>query len=551
MAPAARTSKRKAAAVKEDTKNPAATKSVDEKPTANVKAARKPRRIATPKPKVASKAVAKKAADKPKKPAPAPAPAPAAKADNQPAQSRKRAAPKPDAKPAKRSRIDAAHLPKLTSRPTQRLNVYVFGTGEAGELGLGPMAGVKKEVYRPRLNPFLLPDKVGVVALAVGGMHCLALTHDGKVYSWGCNDLCALGRETTAIIREKNIDDDDSADDEGEALNELDSTPGLVEGFPEGTVITRIAAGDNVSFAVTDTGKVYGWGTFRATEGVIGFSKNGNIQPTPVLIPNLKNIVDVSVGNNHALAFSKEGNVYAWGDGEKMQLGRRVVERTRQNGLTPREFGLPRRSVKYVSTGGTHSFAITKDGKVWAWGLNNYGQCGIFDDAYVGIGHTIVPVPTVVEFLDGYDIVQIAAGDYHSAALTSEGDLFVWGRADKMAVGVDFATLTPEDMIYDDGGRPRVIKMRTPITDRRFAYVACGTENTIAIDRESGSAWSWGFNVNNQNGQGPNSDDVPVPTKIVNTATTGVKMVFAGSGGQFSVLGGIPPAEKNNGPNGN
>ncbi|KAL7268230.1 hypothetical protein RUND412_009156 [Rhizina undulata] len=120
----------------------------------------------------------------------------------------------------------------------------MFGIGEAGELGLGPIAGVK-EVYRPRLNHFLRPDKIGVVALAVGGMHCLALTHDGKIYSWGY--------------------DDGNADDEGEALNELDGTPNLVEGFPEGTVIciTRIAAGDNVSIAVTDTGKIYGWETLE------------------------------------------------------------------------------------------------------------------------------------------------------------------------------------------------------------------------------------------------------------------------------------------------
>lgn len=56
---------------------------------------------------------------------------------------------------------------------------------------------------------------------------------------------------------------DESDSDDEEPLNELESTPMLIDSFPEGTVITRIAAGDSISVAVTDTGKVWSWGTFR------------------------------------------------------------------------------------------------------------------------------------------------------------------------------------------------------------------------------------------------------------------------------------------------
>jgi regulator of chromosome condensation len=45
-------------------------------------------------------------------------------------------------------------------------------------------------------------------------------------------------------------------------LNKDESTPKLVE-LPEGTVITRIACSDNATIAVTETGLVYGWGTFK------------------------------------------------------------------------------------------------------------------------------------------------------------------------------------------------------------------------------------------------------------------------------------------------
>lgn len=165
----------------------------------------------------------------------------------------------------KKSRVGTKGLagPKITSVPTQRLNIYAFGTGDNAELGLGPEVNAKV-VKRPRLNAHLLPEKVGIVAVAIGGMHGLALSHEGKVYSWGVNDQYALGRETKYTPPMRDVGSDDDSDSDGEEpLNPLESTPMLITAFPEGTVITNIAAGDSISIAVTDTGKVYGWGTFR------------------------------------------------------------------------------------------------------------------------------------------------------------------------------------------------------------------------------------------------------------------------------------------------
>lgn len=164
------------------------------------------------------------------------------------------------AHPRKRGKKSTTAPPVINKLPSRKLNVYAFGTGDNSELGLGPEPNAKI-VKRPRLNPFLLPEKVGIVAVAIGGMHGLALTHTGQVYSWGVNDQYALGRETKVEAREKNVDESDSDDEE--PLNELESTPMLIDSFPEGTVITRIAAGDSISVAVTDTGKVWSWGTFR------------------------------------------------------------------------------------------------------------------------------------------------------------------------------------------------------------------------------------------------------------------------------------------------
>lgn len=175
----------------------------------------------------------------------------------EPKKTKAAAAPKPVATPAPKKEIN--------SPPTKRLNVYVFGEGESGELGLGTKNS--QGVTRPRLNPNLDATNVGVVALAVGGMHCVALTADNKIFTWGVNDHNALGRDTTWDGGMKDMDDDDSGSDSDSesGLNPIESTPTAIpeESFPAGTRFAQVTAGDSSSFALTTDGLVYGWGTFR------------------------------------------------------------------------------------------------------------------------------------------------------------------------------------------------------------------------------------------------------------------------------------------------
>ena len=157
----------------------------------------------------------------------------------------------------------------LNQRATDALNVYVFGSGDSGVLGLGPRCSTD-DVVRPRLNPNLSASSVGVVQVATGGMHCVALTNDNKILTWGVNDHGALGRDTQWSGGWKEIDgkggDGDSDESEPE-LNPKESTPTAVDDscFPAGTVFTQVAAGDNVTLALTEEGLVYGWGTFKVT----------------------------------------------------------------------------------------------------------------------------------------------------------------------------------------------------------------------------------------------------------------------------------------------
>jgi regulator of chromosome condensation len=70
--------------------------------------------------------------------------------------------------------------------------------------------------------------------------------------------------------------------------------------------------------------------------------------------------------------------------------------------------------------------------------------------------------------------------------------------------------------------------------DIHAVQVACGHDNSFAITKD-GKAYSWGFSANYQTGQG-SDDDVEEATLIDNTAVRDRKLVWAGAGGQFSIL---------------
>ena len=198
-------------------------------------------------------------------------------------------APKPDASARKRqkgeyhfvkvnAKIEALAVHELAEAPTavltrapdRRLDVFVFGTNCGGELGLGD-ATKKPELPGPVLNPKLSADTVGVVQLAVGGIHSAALTYDNRILTWGVNDEWTLGRDTTVDSKKTPIDatshsgDEDDEDDEEVDLNLKEATPLPVDSshFPDGTVFTQLVATDSATFVLASNGLVYGWGTFR------------------------------------------------------------------------------------------------------------------------------------------------------------------------------------------------------------------------------------------------------------------------------------------------
>lgn len=177
--------------------------------------------------------------------------------------------------------------------------------------------------------------------------------------------------------------------DENVNLNPLESTPMRIPSkhFLPNTAFTQLACGDSTTFTLTDDGEVWGWGTFRvglfclqksprtmlnisqSNDGIIGFSKDVNIQSAPAKLPNLSDGKRIVCGANHVMALRKDGKVYIWGSGERNQLGHRVLERTRPDSLIPTALRLNKKC-RLIGCEIDHSFAFEKSKEdVWNWGL--------------------------------------------------------------------------------------------------------------------------------------------------------------------------------------
>ncbi|KAG6013054.1 hypothetical protein E4U54_007142 [Claviceps lovelessii] len=464
------------------------------------------------------------------------------------------------APPAEKSKPKAVPAPKkaakkeakpveepavLNKAPTEPIAVFCFGSGECGELGLGPK---RTAALVPKLNPALDPNdksKHHVVQLACGGMHTIVLTADNKILTWGVNDEGALGRDTTWEGGLKDMDGgaSDSEDEDGE-LNPHECSPIEVPSkhFAPGTVFTQVAAGDSCSFVLTASGNVYGWGAFRDTKGDRRFcyDKDGKvveIQKEPILIPELENVVQIACGANHVLALDKSGQVWGWGSYEQNQLGRQPFGRYQSETLRPRQVRVCTRPIKYIASGEYHSFAVDRKDNVWAWGLNSFGEAGYAKEA--GGDEAVLPYPMKISDLCGKGVTVLAGGAHHSSAVTSDGECFVWGRLDGGQLGIEFSKAQLEDdtlIRHDEYNKPRICLRPTPVPEEvgRVQTVACGTDHTIFINRE-GVGFATGFGSVGQLGLG-NEDDVDTVQRMRGKDIKGRKLIGAAAGGQFSVV---------------
>ncbi|XP_071532835.1 E3 ubiquitin-protein ligase HERC2 isoform X2 [Panulirus ornatus] len=310
--------------------------------------------------------------------------------------------------------------------------VYATGYGAGGRLGIG---GVES-VSTPTLLESVQHIVIRKVAVNSGGKHCLALTADGDVYSWGEGDDGKLGHGN------KSPHD----------------RPRLVETL-QGKGVVEIACGGAHSAAITSAGELYTWGKGRY--GRLGHGDSED-QFRPKLVEALVGyrVVDVACGSGDAqtLCITDDDNVWSWGDGDYGKLGRGGSDGCK---VPMRIDGLANQGIIKVECGSQFSVALARSGTVYTWGKGDYHRLGHGTDDHVRR-------PRKVTALQGKKVISIATGSLHCVCCTSEGEVYTWGDNDEGQLG---------DSTTNAIQRPRLVMA---LQGKKINRVACGSAHTLA-----------------------------------------------------------------------
>ncbi|MFD0961550.1 RCC1 domain-containing protein, partial [Paenibacillus chungangensis] len=330
-----------------------------------------------------------------------------------------------------------------------------------------------------------------VIAVSAGENHSMALTEDGEVVAWGSNNR-----------GQTNVPDE--------------ARSGVV----------AIAAGGNHSLALKTDGSVIAWGyNFWGQANVPADAQSG--------------VVAIAAGYGHSLALKSDGSVVAWGNNAD---GQATVPLEAQSGVSA------------ISSGGYHILALKTDGSVVAWGYNFDGQVNVPAEAQVGIAsieagrHFSMALKadgSVVVWGDNTNgqknipleaqngVVAVAGGNNHVLALKSNGSVVMWGsnhsgqlnvptelskpvKARGIAIGYDHAlTLKSDGGVVAWGSNDKGQTDVPPAAQSDVVAIDAGSEHALAL-KSNGSVVAWGESDNGK-------------TTVPAIAQSGVASIVAGA----------------------
>ena len=245
------------------------------------------------------------------------------------------------------------------------------------------------------------------------------------------------------------------------------TTPRKIESLATSRVV-EVACGSRHTVCLDDTGKVWTWGDTE--NGVCGHGADidGHLM-SPKQVSDLPPGVSmIAACGFHTLCIAA-GRVYAWGEGKFGRLGLG----DEQNRFAPCCIPSLARthSIKYVAAGGFHSAAISDSGLLFTFGGGEHGQLGTDNNLNSS-------VPLLVESLKNEILLSAALGWSHSVALSDSGKVFTWGNSDHGKLGLARET---KKVSF-----PRVVET---LSEKRVIKIASYNEHTVAL-ATSDSAYS-------------------------------------------------------------
>uniref|UniRef100_A0A668SQ94 HECT-type E3 ubiquitin transferase n=1 Tax=Oreochromis aureus TaxID=47969 RepID=A0A668SQ94_OREAU len=261
---------------------------------------------------------------------------------------------------------------------------------------------------------------------------------------------------------------------------------------------------DGHTLAFTTEGEVFSWGD--GDYGKLGHG-NSSTQKYPKLIQGPlqgKVVVCVSAGYRHSAAVSEDGELYTWGEGDFGRLGH-GDSNSRNIPTLVKDIS----NVGEVSCGSSHTIALSKDGRtVWSFGGGDNGKLGHGDT-------NRVYKPKVVEALQGMFIRKVCAGSQSSLALTSTGQVYAWGCGACLGCGSSEATAL----------RPKLIE---ELATTRVVDISIGDSHCLALSHDN-EVYAWGNNSMGQCGQGNSTGPITKPKKVIGLDGVAIQQISAGT----------------------
>ncbi|NXE14338.1 RPGR regulator, partial [Lophotis ruficrista] len=250
-----------------------------------------------------------------------------------------------------------------------------------------------------------------------------------------------------------------------------------------------ISCGDEHTAIVTGNGKLYMFGSNNWGQLGLG-SKNTVSKPTCVKALKPEKTKLAVCGRNHTLVYTEKGNVYAAGGNSEGQLGLGDTEERTTFHLI--SFFTNQHKIKQLAAGSYTSAAVTEDGQLFVWGDNSEGQIGLADEACVS-------VPCQVDV--GKPVCSVSCGYYHSALITGDGKLYTFGEPENGKLG-----LLPEQLKNNRVPQPVLGIME------KVNKVACGGEHTVVLTETD--VYTFGLGQYGQLGHGTFIFETSVPKSV-------------------------------------
>ena len=269
-----------------------------------------------------------------------------------------------------------------------------------------------------------------------------------------------------------------------------------------GITFVSLSFNQNAASALDSAGDVWSWG-----DGANGMLCLGDAQGdvdandrkiphrvAPFGAPGTRTIA-LSRGYDHLLILRSDGTVWGCGLNNVGQLGDGTSGSPGNNRTVPTQVqGLPP-DVIQVQASAASSYALTRDGLVYAWGRNQYGNLG---QGTVSSSTAAQVSPLLVPGLTG--VASLASGRDHVLALKADGTVWAWGLNGSNQVGPDELTTPPGDPVSSP----------VQVAGATGAVAVYGNANQGFYEDREGRLRGWG-----QNGSGnlgiPEEEDQPSP----------------------------------------